>query len=222
MNKKAFTLIELLVVIAIIGILIAILFPVLARMREAARRAMCINNLRQHGIAWYLYLDEHNECFPQWGLPIDGKADYFTYGGASGKYPGAAVENRILNRYLDIYDETSSNLTLFQCPDDKKPNWLTAAQTTTFKCFGNSYFANNILFGLSLGDIQRPRDRLWLGRCAEVNEPGHGRTDPLERGTPIMVVFLDGHAGGPYFYQNDFETGFPQPNKKILTWPNNQ
>ena len=64
MNKKAFTLLELLVVIAIIGTLLAILIPTLGRTREEVRRAQCVNNLRQHGVAWYLYLDnssQHNE-----------------------------------------------------------------------------------------------------------------------------------------------------------------
>ena len=45
-RKKGFTLIELLVVIAIIGTLLAILFPVLSRTRESARRSECTNNLR--------------------------------------------------------------------------------------------------------------------------------------------------------------------------------
>ena len=61
---KAFTLIELLMVIVILGIILSLLFPALGRVREGARRAQCANNLRQHGIAWYLYLDDHDEMFP--------------------------------------------------------------------------------------------------------------------------------------------------------------
>jgi prepilin-type N-terminal cleavage/methylation domain-containing protein/prepilin-type processing-associated H-X9-DG protein len=71
--RRGFTLIELLVVIAIIAILAAILFPVFARAREAARKANCQSNLRQLGLATSLYLQDHDGRYfqhdyknPQW------------------------------------------------------------------------------------------------------------------------------------------------------------
>jgi prepilin-type N-terminal cleavage/methylation domain-containing protein len=60
-----FTLIELLVVIAIIAILAAMLLPALARAKESGRRAVCLGNQKQLGIAAYLYAEENEEMFPE-------------------------------------------------------------------------------------------------------------------------------------------------------------
>lgn len=63
-NKKGFTLVELLVVIAIIAILAAMLLPALEQARARARTAVCMNNLKQLGLAWFMYLNDYDEFFP--------------------------------------------------------------------------------------------------------------------------------------------------------------
>ncbi len=63
-RPRGFTLIELLVVISIIAILAAILFPVFARARDAARTTSCLSNLRQLGLAMQMYADGYDGIYP--------------------------------------------------------------------------------------------------------------------------------------------------------------
>lgn len=66
MKRHGFTLIELLVVIAIIAILAAILFPVFAQAREAARKTQCLSNSRQFGTAILSYAQDYDEAIVPW------------------------------------------------------------------------------------------------------------------------------------------------------------
>jgi len=69
-RRRGFTLIELLVVIAIIAVLMAILMPALQRVKEQAREMTCRANLRQYGIAQAIYLDDHDDRYPQAWLSL--------------------------------------------------------------------------------------------------------------------------------------------------------
>ena len=75
-RTKAFTLIELLVVISVIALLMAILLPILGRVRRNARAGVCLSNLRQWGMVYKMYTDEFDGMLPRdygefaWYYPI--------------------------------------------------------------------------------------------------------------------------------------------------------
>ncbi len=74
MRNRGMTLIELMVVIAIIGVLAALVFPMLSRAKESSRRARCATNLMQFGTAFQLYANDNNGFAPRswWGVRYGG------------------------------------------------------------------------------------------------------------------------------------------------------
>lgn len=83
--KRAFTLIELLVVIAIIAILAAILFPVFAQAKVAAKGTASLSNIKQNGTAWHTYANDFDDmAVPVWAL-VPGPL-YFTPAGPNVPY----------------------------------------------------------------------------------------------------------------------------------------
>ena len=122
-RSTGFTLIELLVVIAIIGILAAMVFPVFARARESARKAVCLSNVKNIALAIQMYMSDHNDTFP----PEEHRQEVYNYfngtpgGGDNLLDDGTCNPTKInqANPFLrspTILDEYVRNRDVWRCP----------------------------------------------------------------------------------------------------------
>ncbi len=219
MKSKAFTLVELLVVIAIIAILAAILFPVFAQAKAAAKKTACLSNGRQIGLALMMYLGDNDDRYPQehpsTSNPVvddnEAQLEAEDYGSPFDK----------ILPYVSSKDTTKTQL--YVCPADSDPHGLTLLDSQG-SCIGlsapppgplSSYLLNAYyLFGATSSEITAPAQSTYISErrdnfcdvhyhpwLAEV-EPSSGPNDTIN---PVAIsadrhtkgsnhVYAEGHA----------------------------
>jgi prepilin-type N-terminal cleavage/methylation domain-containing protein len=164
--RSAFTLIELLVVIAIIAVLVGLLLPAVQKVREAAARAQCQNNLRQIGIGTANCTETHNGelppafwCYPSiyphpannhllaapsvWILPFIEQANIYNEIMAAVAVPGYVTGASALGSPVNWNGASPTTIKIYQCSSD-----ATIKQAPGYPGTPMSYAANGRVFGV--------------------------------------------------------------------------
>ncbi|MGV3616280.1 MAG: prepilin-type N-terminal cleavage/methylation domain-containing protein [Fimbriimonas sp.] len=185
MCRRAFTLIELLVVIAIIAILAAILFPVFAQAKEAAKKTQCISNIKQIGTAAMLYSGDYDDLVMPYSVNAEpaptGRVYWWAYQASNADVP---VDKGGL-----IYPYMKNN----QIQDCPSAGMLPVGATQSKYAYGINFYylhtdytvpnptTNRVYVSLTSADS--PAETVFMADTGSIN----GSTGALFRGSQLAI-----------------------------------
>ncbi len=218
--RRAFTLIELLVVIAIIGILIALLLPAVQKVREAANRGKCANNLKQLGIALHHYHDT-NGSFPPGMLSSSSNIEDAEATGYTALLPFLEQDNthRLYNfeaAWYDISNYTAVGIPIktFFCPSNRETGVIELARYGAEWGYdlppvaaGCDYaFCKGANAALTIDWMKTPPEVRGVFGIRPTWGTGGTRLAEISDGTSSTIAMGDAAAGTPAYLVRDMTT----------------
>jgi prepilin-type N-terminal cleavage/methylation domain-containing protein len=197
---RGFTLIELLAVIAIIGILAALLLPLLGQAKEKGRQTACLNNQRQVHVAIRLYAEDSADALPV--LPVPNP------------YPNGvgAYYKQMVKGYLGLTGPASPSERVFECPSDRVLQTQVGHAFTSYTFNGYEVAPGSIprITGKKLSAIRGPTKAVlvaeWPAFFGGSWHPVVNRDYPNAKN---VVSFVDGHTALTKIYWDGLSDSDP-------------